>query len=93
MSLVGNPNLEKPGDAKRMRILELCEKVVAFDPEFVLKSYNSPIIVFSALKRTPLCLKQKALCIYENKQQGLKGVSLAKAQKYDTTKNPISYAL
>ena len=37
VSLVGNPNLEKPGDAKRIKILELCEKVAEFDPEFILK--------------------------------------------------------
>ena len=37
VSLVGNPNLEKPTDVKRIRILELCEKVAAFDPEFILK--------------------------------------------------------
>ena len=37
VSLVGNPNLEKPGDAKRIKILEYCGKVAEFDPEFILK--------------------------------------------------------
>ena len=37
LSLVGNPNLENPDDLKRQHIIELCEKVAAFDPEFILK--------------------------------------------------------
>lgn len=34
---MGNPNLESPQDVKRLQILELCEQVAAFDPEFILK--------------------------------------------------------
>ena len=37
VSLAGNPNLEDAKDPKRQIIIELCEKVSEFDPEFVLK--------------------------------------------------------
>merc|ERR1712008_667467 len=63
VSLVGNPNLEKPTDVKRIRILELCEKVAAFDPEFILKlvlycrhelnvrSTSHPLLAFASLHK------------------------------------------
>ena len=37
ISLVGNPNLENPNDERRKKIIEFCQKVAEFDPEFVLK--------------------------------------------------------
>ena len=37
ISLVGNPNLENSQDPKRRKIIELCQKVSCFDPEFILK--------------------------------------------------------
>lgn len=40
LSLIGNPNLEDPKEPKRKRILEMCEKVASFDPQFILKVSN-----------------------------------------------------
>ena len=37
ISLVGNPNLENAQDNKRKKIIELCNQVAEFDPEFILK--------------------------------------------------------
>jgi hypothetical protein len=35
--LVGNPDLEQPGNPMRVKIIALAEKVAHFDPEFILK--------------------------------------------------------
>ena len=37
ISLVGNPNLEDPNNVKRKEIIELCQQVSSFDPEFICK--------------------------------------------------------
>ena len=37
ISLVGNPNLEDPNNGKRKEIIELCQQVSSFDPEFICK--------------------------------------------------------
>ena len=37
ISLVGNPNVEKPENPKRKEIISLCQQVSAFDPEFICK--------------------------------------------------------
>jgi len=37
ISLVGNPNLEDPNNGTRREMIELCQQVSEFDPEFICK--------------------------------------------------------
>lgn len=53
---MGNPNLESPQDVKRLQIVELCEQVAAFDPEFILKvKFLELVYVWSSLSAATTC--------------------------------------
>ena len=46
ISLVGNPNLEDPKNVKRKEIIELCQQVSSFDPEFICKVCTWLLLIF-----------------------------------------------